>query len=310
MTVRVLVAVMAGGVFFVPWLGVMLDQSAHTGTPWASPVRPAPMVTFTLQDFGGGGFGEAQLLGFWLGVLFLVGLFARAVDRHHLEIDVRTVPGVRREAAVIAMTMAIACVAGFATHTTFATRYTAVILPLFLLGVAFGLTRLTSRAARGAVAGLVVVLGVASGVHNATTDRTQAGVITDVIRAESHPGDVVLICPDQLGPSVHRLLPDRLGLQQLAYPALSDPSFVDWRDYEERNAAVDPTAVADDVIRRASGAHTIWLIDSGSYKTLEGQCEAVEQELGTRLGAAAVRIVEDGALYFEHASLVQYPGPK
>src|SRR5258706_16121683 len=33
--IRVLVAVVAGGLFLVPWLGVMLDQSAHTGTPWA-----------------------------------------------------------------------------------------------------------------------------------------------------------------------------------------------------------------------------------------------------------------------------------
>ena len=308
-TVRVLVAVMAGGIFFVPWLGVMLDQSAHTGTPWASPVRPAPMVTTTLQDFGGGGFGEAQLLGWSLGVIFLVGLFARPIDRLRLELDLRTVPMVRREAAVVTLTLAIAAAAGFATRTTFATRYTAVILPLFILVVAAGLTRFISPVARGCVAVLLLVLGVVGGVHSAVTDRSQSGQVTDVIRAEAQPGDVVLICPDQLGPAVHRLLPAQLGLQQLAYPTLTDPSLVDWRDYADRNAAVDATAVADEVIRRASG-HTVWLVDSGSYKTLEGQCEAVEQELGVKLGAASARIVEDGAEFFEHESLVQYPGPR
>ena len=308
-TVRVLVAMMAGGVLFAPWLGVMLYQSAHTGTPWASPVRPAPMLSFTLQDFGGGAFGEAQLLGWSLGVFFLVGLFARSIDRRRLEIDLRTVPTVRREAIVVGLTMAIASVAGYATRTTFATRYTAVILPLFLIVVAVGLTRLLSPVARGCVAVALLAFGVAGGVHSARTDRTQTGEITAIIRAEAQPGDVVLICPDQLGPSVHRLLPDRFALQQLSYPMLSDPSFVDWRDYADRNASVDPKAVADDLIRRARGAHAVWLVDSGAYKTLEGHCEAVEQELGTKLGSASIRIVEDGGTFFESASLVQYPGP-
>ena len=45
---RVLVAMAAGGVFLVPWLPSMLYQAAHTGTPWASVVRPTTMVTETL----------------------------------------------------------------------------------------------------------------------------------------------------------------------------------------------------------------------------------------------------------------------
>lgn len=307
-TIRVLIAVCVGGIFLVPWLGVMLDQSAHTGTPWAAPVRPAPMITYTLQDFGGGAFGEAQLFGLSVALLFVVGVFARGVDRRRLEIDVRTVPTVRREAMVIALTMAVASVAGYATHTTFATRYTAVILPLFLIVVAVGLARFLGPGARGCIAAFVLVLGIVGGVHSAVTDRSQTGEITDIIRAEAKPGDIVLICPDQLGPATHRLLPDDLGLQQLSYPTLGDPSLVDWRDYEKRNAAVDPVAVADQVVQRAHGAHNVWLVDSGSYKTLEGQCETVEQEFGTKLGPANIRVLEDGAKFFEHASLIQYPG--
>ena len=308
-TVRVLIALCAGGIFLVPWLGVMLDQSAHTGTPWASPIRPAPMITYTLQDFGGGGFGEAQLFGIAIAVLFLVGVFARAVDRYRLEVDVRSVPTIRREATVVALTMLVASVAGYATRTTFATRYAAVILPLFLLVVAVGLARFLNPTVRGCIAAFVLVLGVVGGIKTAVTDRSQTGEITDVIKAEAKPGDIVLICPDQLGPATHRLLPDRLGLQQLSYPALSDPSLVDWRDYETRNAAADPVAVADEVVRRARGVHNVWLVDSGSYKTFEGQCETVEQEFGTKLGPASIRILEDGGKFFEHASLIQYPGP-
>src|SRR5207249_3394589 len=145
----------------------------------------APVLMTTLQDFGGGGFGEAQLLGWSLGVLFLVGLFARSLDRYRLEVDVRTVPIVRREAMVVGLTLAIASAAGYATRTTFATRYAAVILPLFLLVVAVGLTRLVSPVARGCLAALLLVLGVVGGLHSAITDRKQAGDVTDVIRAEA-----------------------------------------------------------------------------------------------------------------------------
>ncbi|MEY2403062.1 MAG: mannosyltransferase, partial [Acidimicrobiaceae bacterium] len=113
-TIRALAAVAAGGLFLVPWVGVMLDQSAHTGTPWAGPVRPTTLLTTSLQDFGGGDYAEGLLLGWTLGVLFVVGLVARSIDAYRLEVDVRTTPLVRREALVVGLTIAIATVACFA----------------------------------------------------------------------------------------------------------------------------------------------------------------------------------------------------
>lgn len=308
-TLRVLVAIAVGGLFLVPWLGVMLDQSAHTGTPWADAVRPTTLVTTTLQDFGGGDFAEGLLLGWTLAALFVVALVARPVDDYRLEVDVRTTPLVRREATVVGLTVAIATVAGFATRTTFATRYAAVLFPLFLLVAAVGLTRFAGTTTRGVIAVALLGLGIVGGAHNAITDRTQAGKIATAIRAEARPGDVVLICPDQLGPSVHRLLPASLGLVQLSYPRLDNPAFVDWRDYADRNATNDPVAIADAVVERAAGAHSVWLVDDGGYKTLAGQCEAVESELLAKLGAVQLLVANDGDTYFEHASLLRFPGP-
>jgi hypothetical protein len=308
-TLRVLVAVAAGGLLLLPWLGVMLDQSAHTGTPWSDPVRPTTLVTTTLQDFGGGDFAEGLLLGWSLGALFVIGLVARALDERRLEIDVRTTPLVRREAAIVGLTVAIATAAGFATRTTFATRYAAVFFPLFLLVAAAGLTRFAGRGARGVIAVGLLGLGFVGGVHNVVTDRTQAGTIAASIRSAAQPGDVVVICPDQLGPSVHRLLPASLGLVQLSYPTLDDPSFVDWRDYADRNAANDPVAIAHEVIARAGSAHSVWLVDDGGYKTFAGQCELVERELGTAFGAGELLVINDGDTFFEHASLLRYAGP-
>jgi hypothetical protein len=307
-TFAVVGAIVAGGLFLVPWLGVMLFQSAHTGTPWAAPVRPTTLVTTTLQDFGGGEYAEGLLLGWSLAALFVIGLVARPIDRHRLELDVRTQPLVRREALVVGLTIAIATVAGIATSTTFATRYAAVFFPLVMLVAAVGLTRF-GRPARATVGAGLLVLGLVGGVHNVVTDRTQAGKIANAIRAGAQPGDVVLICPDQLGPSVHRLLPDDLGLVQLSYPALDDPALVDWRDYADRNAASDPVAKADAVVARAKGAHSVWFVIGTGYKTLGGQCESVANEFTARLGAGRLLVIEDGDAFFEHGSLLQFAGP-
>jgi 4-amino-4-deoxy-L-arabinose transferase-like glycosyltransferase len=308
-TVTVMIAISVGGLFLVPWLGVMLYQSAHTGTPWAAPVRPTTLVTQTLQDFGGGDFAEGLVLGWGLLMLFLLGLFGRAVDRRRIEIDVRTQPQVRHEAAVIALTIAIATAVGYLSSTTFATRYAAAFYPLFMLIAAVGLCRFSGRVARDLVAAGFLVLGLIGGVNNAITDRTQAGDVAAAIRAGAQPGDVVVMCPDQLGPAMHRLLPDSLGLTQLAYPTLGDPSFVDWREYAKRNAAADPAAIADEIVARAGKAHSVWLVVSGTYKTLEGQCEALDNVLGSALPGRDTVVIENGNKFFEHESLVRYNGP-
>ena len=56
-----------------------------------------------------------------------------------------------------------------------------------------------------AVVGVIVVLGLVGGVRNAAEQRTQAGQVGERARAEAQPGDLVVYCPDQLGPAVHRL---------------------------------------------------------------------------------------------------------
>ncbi len=308
-TVRVLCAIVLGGVFMLPWLPSMLSQAAHTGTPWAAAVRPTTMVTDTLEDFGGGDYAEAVLLGWATLALFALGLMATRIDDRRLELDVRTVPQVRREAAIVGLTIAIACVAGYATNTTYATRYAAVILPLFLVVAAVGLTRLDMPIVRPLVVLALVALGFVGGVHNVVTDRTQSGEIAASIRSQLQPGDLVVMCPDQLGPSMHRLLP--ASVDQVVYPTLGSPDRVDWRDYAQRNAKADPLAIADQIVDRAhaDSAHSVWLVASGSYKTLEGQCEALTNELSARLGSGSSVIAENADAFFEHAALLRFPGP-
>jgi hypothetical protein len=136
--------------------------------------------------------------------------------------------------------------------------------------------------------------------------RTQAGVIADAIVADAAPGDVVVVCPDQLGPAIERLLSDE-AVDVVAYPTLGDPRFVDWEHYAERNAAAEPSAIAAEVVDRAGPEAAVWLVSSGVYRTFEGQCEALAASFSSlRPGGGAV-VAEDGDEYFEHAGLSVYP---
>lgn len=303
----VLLALIVGCVLFVPWLPTFGDQALNTGTPWGLPQRPTNVVTISLTDWGGGTLnglnGEAQLLGAGIAILALLALFGRRTDDFHVELDVRTRRHARPEAIVVALTMGLAVVAGYASASAFASRYTAGVFPLVLLVAAYGVTRLPRPAVQSAFVGVLAVLGMVGGVDNLVTQRTQAGEIADYVAANGAAGDVIAYCPDQLGPAVARLLP--AGFDQLTFPAGDSPQFVDWVDYEAKVQSVDPVAFAQDVHERADGA-TVWLVWSGGYRTLGASCETIGDQLRRlRPGGTAVVTSKDA---FEHAWLFQY-GP-
>lgn len=263
-TVGVLGAIVVGGLTLVPWLPSMLYQGAHTGTPWARPVRPTEMISFTLSDFGGGPRAEGELLGWLLGLALVVGLFGAAVDRFHIDLDVRTRPLGRPFAILIAGTLGVACVVGYATGATYATRYASVFFAFFLLLAALGIDQLRSRPVVLGTLSALVALGVLVGGLNITEDRSDARRSADAIEAAGQPGDLVVYCPDQLGPSTSRLLDD--GFDQVTFPELAPPDLVDWVDYKERLRAVSPEAFAQEVLERA-GPRQVFFVYSTNYQT-------------------------------------------
>lgn len=294
-------AVAAGGVLFLPWLPAFLDQMGSTGTPWGKPERPTQLLTITLADWGGGPSGESLLLGAGIAAFVLLALLGRATDDRHVELDLRTRPHARPELAVVAGTLALATVAGYATASAFASRYTATVFPIAILLAAYGITRLPPRSLRAGAVGVLALLGLVRGVDNAVTQRTQGGEVARAVTAGGSPGDLVAFCPDQLGPSVTRVLPD--GFETAPYPDGEDARFVDWVDYEDRMASVAPGAFALDLHERAAD-RTIWLAWSGGYRTLDRRCEEVATELQRLRGG--VRAVVPSGSEFEHMWLYEF----
>jgi hypothetical protein len=112
---------------------------------------------------------------------------------------------------------------------------------------------------------------------------------------------VVAFCPDQLGPSVSRLLPD--GFDLVDFPDFSDPHLVNWVDYAERQQSVGHQDFARRLDERAGG-HGIWFVWSGGYRTVKGTCQAIAADL-VELRPGGHAVVASGS-QFEHMWLYQY----
>jgi hypothetical protein len=308
--VRVIVAMAIGGCAFLPWLPTFLYQRAHTGTPWGTPVLPGIPLGYTLRDFAGGASGTAadRQEGWLLFVLLLpvlaLGVFGRGVDDRSVEIDLR----VPREARLIAFVGGAGLIVGLSLNYlaggAFQSRYSAFVFPFFVLLVARGFSTLRDPRILAVTLAVVVALGYAGGVRNVTTQRTQAGQVASVLRNEAKPGDLVVYCPDQLGPSVHRLV--QPGLDEVVYPSFAPPALVDWVDYKKVLAAAKPAEFARTALARA-GPHTLWFVSGPGYITHVGVCEGLSDDF------AKVRLRQQRTLpdpkIFEKPALQMFPAP-
>jgi hypothetical protein len=185
----------------------------------------------------------------------------------------------------------------------YALRYSAPDLAVLLPVAALGVRRL-GRTAGAAALGIAAALGLVVALTTPLLgSRTQAGQTAALLRTGLRPGDVVVYCPDQLGPAVDRLLP--AGTDEVVYPTMGPPQRVDWVDYATRNAAGSPSAFAAAVHARAAGA--VWLVRADGYRTFGTQCADLDRDLTALRGGRTVLQTPAGA--GETEWLVRYAAP-
>ena len=301
----VLLAMIVGGLLFLPWVPNFLYQLAHTGTPWDTPATPPTAGALGIIDFVGGKTVEGWSIIPVAFVLALLALAGRAAGRYEISVDLRTVARVRWEWIVGAATLALGLVASYLGGTGFQARYAAVMYPMFALTVAAGFLVISSHRIRVGVLSFIVAVGFIGGVRNAHTNRTQASQIMSVVNAEAKPGDVVVFCPDQLGPDGDRLINRSSGVREVVYPTFAGPKLVDWVDYADRNARARPKEFADRVVRTAAG-HVVWVVWAPSYKTFTGQCESMMNRLEAQRPGGTDRVTADESFY-EVMGLREFP---
>jgi len=296
-----LAAIAAGGVLFVPWLPSFLYQAKHTGTPWAG-IPTFNAVVGTVVSWAGGGGDAGELLNLIFIALAVLAVFGLAVDRRHVDLDLRSRPGVRRLAIACVGTLLVGLIAADAFRSAYVVRYTSVAFPLFVLVAAFGTLVFVDNRVRIGVLALAILLGFCASVPNIGNRRTQAGVVAAALNRTATAGDVVGYCPDQLGPSVSRLV--SVDVTQLTFPRETGPQFVDWVDYAKTNSA-GLTAPFAQLLDQRAGAHRVWLVWSPNYKTYGSKCSALIDRLRL-LRPDMTRVVKVKPMYEEHMGLIRY----
>ena len=294
-------AMAAGGVLFLPWLPSFAYQLQHTGTPWAD-IPTFNAVVDTIRSWAGGGSDAGQLLNLIFVALAVLAVFGIAIDRHHIDLDLRTRPGARTLVLACFGTLIAGLIAADAFHSAFVVRYTSVAFPLFILIAAFGTLAFADERLRIGALALAVLLGFCAAIPNTGNRRTEAGLVAQGINQLAAPGDVVAYCPDQLGPSVSRLV--TVPVDQLTFPRQAKPQFVDWVDYREHNRAALTAPFAQMLDQRA-GQHTLWYVWSPNYKTFGSKCSTMIDRLHL-LRPDMKRVVKVKPKYEEHMGLIRY----
>ena len=203
---------------------------------------PGIPLGYTLRDFAGGDQQAGRLPGGGCCSSSCCrcccsACSAAATDDRRVELDLHTQPGARWEAFVGGADARRRPDAQLPRG-----RRVPVALQRDRLPV---LRRCSSRAASRRFADprvragvLVVVLGlgfVGRRPQRRARNRTQAGEVAAVLRAEAQPGDVVVYCPDQLGPRCTGSR--RRARRGRRIPSVrARPAFVDWVDYKKRLA--------------------------------------------------------------------------
>ena len=304
-----LLAMVVGCVAFVPWVPTFLYQAHHTGTPWAKPADFAAMVN-AVTSFAGGATNQGRALALVYFALVGLGLFGAARGSFHVDLDLRTRPRGRALALVLTGTLAAAVVGGYISRSAFQARYASMVFVPLVLLVALGLVTFADGRIRAGVLTATVAFGLASGLPSAWTSRTQAGEVAATLAQLGRPGDVVAYCPDQIGPSVNRLLaPDRY--RQITFPRGTGPEFVNWVDYATASDRGHPASFATRLEQLSAPAHQIWLVWAPGYQTFGTKCEQLEAALlgDTSLGAHEMfpyKQVTDSWITYESMELVRF----
>lgn len=305
-TRSVVVAGLVGSLVFVPWLPSLVTQIRHTGTPWAVNRNPVSSFVTGVSEFAGGReAGHAIALFGVLLILLTLGLLGTRRDRWTIELDLRLVPAVRPVALLVGLAMAGGLGAAAILGSAFAGRYFSIVVAFVLVLAGRGVAQIGDPVIRAGVLAAAVGLGVLGSLDQVRDDRSQGQQVAEVVADNDRGPDIVVVCPDQLGPAIARYLPEDVEI--VAYPTLEPAGRVDWTDYEERNAAADPVVIADMIDTRWPDA-PVWLAIFGGYRTFGYQCERLATELAARRGPAPTVVVANDDV-FEPMNLISFSAP-
>ncbi|MBV9660060.1 MAG: glycosyltransferase family 39 protein [Acidimicrobiales bacterium] len=320
----VLRAMVAGSLLWVPWFPLFAYQSLHTGTPWTSSASPGDLL-HVFADYSGGGPWGALLM-FATFLLFIVGTFGRTAAPGTIVtiespdgrtrqvpagpavvIELRPRPGMGPLVGIAVGTLVLAVALGIVADAAFVARYTAVVLPLFLLVTATGMAVVPGRQFRVACIAVLCLAGLLTGQSENAQDRTQAVQVAAILNAQAQPGDMVVYCPDQLGPAVDRLLKVP-GVTEITFPRATGPGRVNWVDYKKVIGHTQVPEFAQQALAQLPGGRTLWLVWRNGYPGLGDDCQSLEGWLDFPNNQGVQLVHAEVTKFYEYENLTRYAG--
>jgi mannosyltransferase len=320
----VLKAMIVGALLWLPWAPIFVFQTLHTGTPWTSAASAGDLLGVLTDWSGSGPWGGFLMLATF--ALFLFGTFGRTAAPGTIVtiedpdgyvrrvqagpavvLELRPRPGMAPLAGIALATLGIAVILGAVANVAFVARYTAVVLPLFLLVVATGVAIMPGRRFRNGCMVVICLAGLLTGYGENRQQRTEAVLVASVLNSQAQAGDVVVYCPDQLGPAVDRLL--RVpGVDEITFPRAIAPQRVDWVDYKKVIASTDVELFAQQALAGVQPGHTLWLVWRDGYPGLGGDCGYLKSWLDLLRSPGATVVGQQGPTYYEFENLTRYAG--
>jgi hypothetical protein len=271
-----LCAMAIGAISFLPWVPTFLYQRAHTGTPWSSPPTLASafgwfagfVANQSVQNETLSLHIELGLLVFVLFLVFGAAALPEATDR--LQLRLTGQPRARVLVYVSIGTLAVGWIASREAGTAFEPRYSSVAFPFLAILIALGVAALPTRWFQVGAVTLLSILALWTTHWGAQVQRTQAGKLAPVLHAAAPAHALVVVCPDQLGPTLLRYS-GRYGYDYVGYPRFTSPWIVDWIDYQHAVDATSPMAFAERVVKLAGPAtfYVVWSPGYGFHMTCE-----------------------------------------
>jgi mannosyltransferase len=294
------VAMVLGSLAFLPWLPSFLFQTLHTGTPWSNAAGLGDILTVLGQYAGGGPWGAALALSLF--TLVLLGVFGESIDGHRVLVSLNA----RRKARPIAFmfmgTLMLAVACGAVAQAAFVGRYTAAVFPLFILLAGLGAAVFVDRRVLAAVLAWTAAAGLIVAIGPQLSPRTQAGQVASVINKEASPNDVVVYCPDQLGPAASRLI--TVTVQQFTFPRGDSPLRINWVDYRQAIANTNVQQFAQQMLRVAAG-HDIWFVQNPNYAGTQHKCSQLMNWLSANRNSQ-VWVADRPGISLENESLTRF----
>jgi hypothetical protein len=221
-----LLAFVAAGILYLPWVPNFLYQAAHTAAPWSTKPRLGTPILISRQVLGGDRVTVVLLAACAVG---LWPLFTRRMRW-------------TREAAVLwsliifpVVTLAAAWLSS-QVNPAYVPRYFAPVVASILLIAAFGCARAGVIGLGALALSVIFLLNPASVASSYKSDmRDVGGVMSPLL----HPGDLVISGQPEQTTLAWYYLPDGLRYANTIGP-VSDPSYMNWVDAERRLKDADP----------------------------------------------------------------------